>query len=111
MQELHTDFGRLWKQDRIEKLLLIPAYVLDFLCIHPFLDGNGRMARLLTLLLLYQGGYQVGRFVSLETVIEKSRETYYDALLRSSKGWHKGKQPAALERVLLGRSDGGVPGI
>jgi Fic family protein len=65
---------------RIEPLLLIPIVVLDFLCIHPFLDGNGRLARLLTLLLLYQHGYNVGRFISLERVIEGSRETYYDAL-------------------------------
>jgi Fic family protein len=74
----------------IEPLLLIPAFVLDFLCIHPFTDGNGRMARLLTLLLLYQHGYSVGRFISLERVIEESKESYYDALYASSQGWHEG---------------------
>jgi Fic family protein len=72
----------------VEPLLLIPTFVLDFLCIHPFLDGNGRLARLLTLLLLYQHGYQVGRFISLERVIEDAREGYYAALYRSSQGWH-----------------------
>jgi Fic family protein len=91
MEHLHTDFNRLWKQERVERLLLIPAYLLDFLCIHPFLDGNGRLARLLALLLLYQAGFQVGRFISLESLIEQSKETYYDALYKSSAGWHKGK--------------------
>ncbi len=62
--------------------------MLDFLCIHPFLEGNGRMARLLTLLLLYQAGYGVGRYVSLEQVIEETREGYYDSLFTSSQGWH-----------------------
>lgn len=76
---------------RTDPVALIAAFTLDFLCIHPFLDGNGRMARLLTLLLLYQAGYEVGRYVSLEKVIEGSKETYYDALLRSSQGWHEGR--------------------
>jgi Fic family protein len=64
--------------------------VLDFLCIHPFPDGNGRMARLLTLLLLYHGGYEVGRYISLEKVIEGSKAGYYDSLYASSQGWHEG---------------------
>ena len=103
MHRLHTEFGRLWRQDKVEKLLLIPAYVLDFLCVHPFLDGNGRMARLLTLLLLYQAGYQVGRFISIEAAIERSRETYYEALLRSSQAWHKGKHdPGPWTEYFLG---------
>jgi Fic family protein len=72
-------------------LLLIPFYILDFLCIHPFSDGNGRMARLLTLLALYHQGYEVGRFISLERIIEKTKESYYDTLLLSSQGWHEGK--------------------
>lgn len=74
-----------------EPLLLIPLFILDFLCIHPFADGNGRTARLLTLLLLYRCGYEVGRYISLERVIEESRETYYEALERSSTGWHAGE--------------------
>jgi len=63
----------------------------NFLCIHPFSDGNGRMARLLTLLALYHQGYEVGRYISLERVIEKTKESYYDTLLLSSQGWHEGK--------------------
>lgn len=91
MEALHEELNRRWQKDEVEKLLLIPAYALDFLCIHPFLDGNGRMARLLTLLLLYQAGYEVGRFVSVEAMIERSRESYYDTLLQSSRGWHQGQ--------------------
>jgi Fic family protein len=70
MERLQERFNRLWESGEIEPLLLIPTYILDFLCIHPFLDGNGRMARLLTLLLLYKAGYEVGRFISLERIVE-----------------------------------------
>lgn len=90
MEKLHSSFKDYWENREIDPLLLIPAYVLDFLCIHPFLDGNGRMARLLTLLLLYHAGYKVGRYISLEHLIEAHREGYYDALFRSSQGWHDG---------------------
>lgn len=76
---------------RMEPLLLIPTFVLDFLCVHPFSDGNGRMARLLTLLLLYQHGYTVGRYISLERVIEDSKEGYYESLHASSQEWHEGQ--------------------
>src|SRR5579875_277549 len=69
--------------------ILIAGFVLDFLCIHPFADGNGRMARLLTLLLLYQSGYIVGRYISLEKVIEDTKIQYYDTLEKSSQGWHQ----------------------
>jgi Fic family protein len=72
-------------------LVLVPLAVLDFLCIHPFADGNGRMARLLTLLLLYQSGYDVGRYISLERLVEESKETYYESLEASSHQWHAGK--------------------
>jgi Fic family protein len=71
-----------------EPLVALPLAVLDFLCIHPFTDGNGRVARLLSLLLLYHFGYHVGRYISLERIIEGSRSTYYEALERSSRGWH-----------------------
>lgn len=91
MERLHAEFAPLWHGGQIEKLVLIPAYVLDFLCIHPFLDGNGRMARLLTLLLLYQGGFEVGRYISLEKLVEKTKESYYEALQRSSANWHEGR--------------------
>ena len=71
-------------------MIISPTDLLDS-HIHPFLDGNGRMARLLTLLLLYQSGYEVGRFISLERVIESTRDSYYDALYESSQGWHEGE--------------------
>lgn len=74
-----------------EPLVLVPLAVLDFLCIHPFRDGNGRIARLLTLMLLYHSGYEVGRYISLERVIEQSKETYYETLEASSQGWHEGE--------------------
>jgi len=89
MEELHKRFDNLWQSGEIEPLLLISTYVLDFLCIHPFLDGNGRMARLLTLLLLYQAGYEVGRYISLEQMVEHTKESYYDTLYQSSQGWHE----------------------
>jgi Fic family protein len=91
MTQLHDRLNALWDERRVERLLLIAAYALDFLCIHPFADGNGRMARLLTLLLLYRDGYAVGRFISLERIIEESKETYYETLYESSQGWHEGR--------------------
>lgn len=91
MRTLHKRFAEMWDSHKFEPLLLIPAYVLDFLCIHPFRDGNGRMARLLSLLLLYQAGYEVGRFISLENIIEETRESYYETLHASSQRWHEGK--------------------
>ena len=78
-------------QEHVPPLLAIPALVLDFLCIHPFRDGNGRVARLLTLLALYQHGFEVGRYISLEKLVEDTREDYYRVLLESSKHWHEGK--------------------
>ena len=78
-------------QHHKEPLLVIPLTILDFLCIHPFTDGNGRVARLLTLLLLYHFDYQVGRYISLERIFEESKETYYETLEKSSIGWHQGK--------------------
>lgn len=91
MKNLHDKYNEKLKEGEIDSLVLIPAYVLDFLCIHPFLDGNGRMSRLLTLLLLYQTGIEVGKFISLEKIIENSKESYYDALYKSSQKWHAGK--------------------
>lgn len=91
MQELHERFDRCWQEEKIEPLLAIASYILDFLCIHPFLDGNGRMARLLSLLLLYRAGYDVGRYISLEAIIERTKDSYYESLYRSSQGWHEGR--------------------
>jgi Fic family protein len=65
--------------------------VFDFLCIHPFLDGNGRVARLITLMLLYHFDYQVGRFISLERIFEESKDTYYESLEKSSRNWHESR--------------------
>ncbi len=90
MEELHRRFDAAWNSRDTEPLLLIAAYVLDFLCIHPFRDGNGRMARLISLFLLYRAGYEVGRYISLEQIVEQTRESYYDSLYRSSQGWHEG---------------------
>jgi Fic family protein len=90
MKELCQRFGEAWDAEQVDKLLLIDDFVLDFLCIHPFADGNGRLARLLTLLLLYAAGYEVGRYISLERIIEGTKETYYEALLRSSQRWESG---------------------
>ncbi len=83
-------FNDALEANKSDALLLIAAFVLDFECIHPFMDGNGRIGRLLTLLLLYQSGYHVGRYISLERIVENSKETYYEALYKSSQGWHKG---------------------
>lgn len=90
MEELHSRFNALWNDQTVEPLLLAGSYVLDFLCIHPFQDGNGRMARLLTLLLLYKAGYDVGRYISLEQIVERTRESYYESLYASSLQWHEG---------------------
>jgi Fic family protein len=89
MEELTETFNREWRAGDLEKLVLIPAYILDFLSVHPFGDGNGRMARLLSLLLLYQAGYEVGRYISLEKLVEDSKESYYETLYKSSQNWHE----------------------
>ncbi len=89
VEELCNRFWEAWEADYIDKLILIPMFVLDFLCIHPFNDGNGRMSRLLTLLLFYKAGYIVGKYISMEMLIEKTKETYYEALQASSGGWHE----------------------
>ncbi len=72
-----------------DPLLIIPMFILDFLCIHPFRDGNGRMSRLLTLLLLYKSGYVVGKYISIEKLIEATKNSYYDELQESSREWHE----------------------
>jgi len=83
-------FDEVLLDESIDTLIVIPMFVLDFLCIHPFNDGNGRMSRLLTLLLLYRSGYIVGKYISIEKMIETTKETYYEALKESSAGWHEG---------------------
>lgn len=83
-------FEAAMQDAELDPLLLIPIFILDFLCIHPFNDGNGRMSRLLTLLLLYRSGYIVGKYISIEKLISDTKETYYEALQASSCNWHEG---------------------
>ena len=91
------------KDSQSDPLILIPMFVLDFLCIHPFNDGNGRMSRLLTLLLLYRAGYIVGMYISIEKLIEQTKETYYETLQESSYNWHEeGNDDAPFVRYMLG---------
>ena len=82
-------YSRALQNPQYDPLLVFPMFILDFLCIHPFNDGNGRMSRLLTLLLLYRSEYLVGQYISIEKIIEKTKEDYYDALQASSAGWHE----------------------
>jgi Fic family protein len=91
MGELCLVYRHAIDQDHIPPLVAIGALILDFLCIHPFRDGNGRVSRLLALLALYQHGYEVGRYISLERLVEESKEDYYECLNRSSQRWHEGK--------------------
>ncbi|MGO9586110.1 MAG: Fic family protein [Limisphaerales bacterium] len=91
VDELCLLYRHALDQDNIPPLIAIAALVLDFLCIHPFRDGNGRVSRLLTLLALYQHGYEVGRYISLERLVEESKEDYYEVLNRSSQHWHEGR--------------------
>ena len=84
-------YQHVLEQKQVTPLLAISALVLDFLCIHPFADGNGRVSRLLTLLALYQLGYEVGRYISIERLIETTKESYYARLHESSQGWHESR--------------------
>lgn len=87
----------------VDPLILIPIFICDFLCIHPFNDGNGRMSRLFTTLLLYQSGFMVGKYVSIEQKIERTKDTYYDVLGKVSSGWHEGKNDyTSFIKYLLG---------
>lgn len=90
MDRACTALDAALKNPTVDNLIVIPMFILDFLCIHPFDDGNGRMSRLLTLLLLYRSGYIVGKYISIEKMIEQSKETYYDMLQESSADWHDG---------------------
>lgn len=91
MDDLCVLYHQTLEDRQAEPLLAIASFILDFESVHPFPDGNGRIGRLLTLLLLYQAGYEVGRYISLERIVESSKETYWDALFKSSQGWHEGK--------------------
>ena len=92
MQELCDEYNRTIGEGVVDPLILIPLFINDFLCIHPFIDGNGRMSRLLTTLLLYRSGYCVGKYISLEAKIAKNKDLYYDALYDSQIGWHENEK-------------------
>ena len=90
MDSVCTSINEALNDPELDDLLLIPMFILDFLCTHPFDDGNGRMSRLLTLLLLYRTGYQIGKYISIEKLIADSKTSYYEALQASSENWHEG---------------------
>lgn len=91
------------ENELVDPLLLIPCFILDFLCIHPFNDGNGRMSRLLTLLLLYRSGYKVGQYISIEKAIADTKSVYYDALRQADSGWHtEENDPKPFIKYMLG---------
>ena len=88
--------------EKLDSLILIPVFICDFLCIHPFNDGNGRMSRLLTLLLLYKSGYNVGKYISIEKQIEKTKDRYYDTLEEADIRWHEGdNDPTSFIKYML----------
>lgn len=103
LDKICEEYNRVIGNMEVEPLIAIPVFVHDFLCIHPFNDGNGRMSRLLTTLLLYRSGFYVGKYVSLEAKIAQAKDLYYDALGRSQDGWHEGCEDAVpFIKYLLG---------
>ena len=103
VQRLCEEYNRIVSSGEVDPLVVIPTFIHDFLCIHPFNDGNGRMSRLLTTLLLYKNGYVVGKYISLEKKIHDHKDDYYDALQLSSENWHEGKNDdTAFTKYLLG---------
>ena len=103
IEQICKEYEETINTGKTDPLLIIPMFILDFLCIHPFNDGNGRMSRLLTLLLLYRCGYIVGKYISIEKLIEKSKETYYEVLQQSSVDWHEGTNDyAPFVKYMLG---------
>lgn len=91
MKNLCNAYEQAIAMEKIDALILIPSFIIDFLCIHPFNDGNGRMSRLLTLLLLYKKGYDVGKYISIERQIELTKDRYYETIEQSDAGWHEGQ--------------------
>ena len=103
LEKICSEYNKAVSLEGIEPLLVIPVFIHDFLCIHPFNDGNGRMSRLLTALLLYREHFYVGRYISLEARIAKSKEQYYSTLRQSQEGWHEGRDdPLPFIKYLLG---------
>ena len=103
IDQICTNYQLALDKELIDELILIPCFILDFLCIHPFNDGNGRMSRLLTLLLLYRSNYLVGKFISIEKAIADTKEAYYDALQKADQGWYEGNNdPKPFIKYMLG---------
>ena len=103
LDRICEEYNRVIGNMELEPLIAIPVFIHDFLCIHPFNDGNGRMSRLLTTLLLYRSGFYVGKYISLEAKIAKHKDMYYDALAASQIGWHEGTDdPVPFIKYLLG---------
>ena len=103
LDRLCEEYNRVIGNMELEPLIAIPVFIHDFLCIHPFNDGNGRMSRLLTTLLLYRNRFYVGKYISLEAKIAKNKDLYYDALYESQIGWHEGTDdPVPFIKYLLG---------
>ena len=92
LEKICEEYSRVIGNFEVEPLIIIPIFIHNFLCIHPFNDGNGRMSRLLTTLLLYRSGFNVGKYISLEAKIAKNKDLYYDALRRSQDDWHEGSE-------------------
>ena len=103
LDQICVEYDRVIGNLELEPLIAIPVFIHDFLCIHPFNDGNGRMSRLLTTLLLYRSGFYVGKYISLEAKIAKNKDLYYEALGASQHGWHEGcDDPVPFIKYLLG---------
>jgi len=103
LDKICEEYNRVIGNMEVEPLIVIPIFIHDFLCIHPFNDGNGRMSRLLTTLLLYRNGFYVGKYISLEAKIAKNKDLYYDALGQAQDGWHEGTEDAVpFIKYLLG---------
>ena len=103
LNRICEEYNRVIGNMEVEPLIAIPIFIHDFLCIHPFNDGNGRMSRLLTTLLLYRNGFYVGKYISLEAKIAKNKDLYYDALSQAQIGWHEGTEDAVpFIKYLLG---------
>ena len=94
LDKICEEYNRVIGNMEVEPLIVIPIFIHDFLCIHPFNDGNGRMSRLLTTLLLYRNGFYVGKYISLEAKIAKNKDLYYNALSKAQHGWHEGTEDA-----------------
>lgn len=92
LDKICEEYNRVIENMEVEPLIIIPIFIHDFLCIHPFNEGNGRISRLLTTLLLYRNGFYVGKYISLENKIAKHKDLYYNALFQAQHGWHEGNE-------------------